>query len=89
MKADAAIGAALQDHRGAGVTKGQAREPRVHRPLDFLLRGLGEVGDEFAADHQGAPDQSGLQERVGHVMPVNIPAHALVTSKASAFARPH
>ena len=66
MKADAIVGTPLQNHCGAGVTEGQASEPRVHRPLDFLLRRLGQVRDVFTADHQGATDLSGPQERIGH-----------------------
>ncbi len=66
VEADPVVGPALQDYRRAGVTEGQAGKPRVHRPLDFLLRRLGEVADVFAADHQGTPHHSGLQEGVGH-----------------------
>ena len=61
------FGAALQNHRGPGVTEGQARETRVHRTFDLLLGGLGQVGDVLAADHHGAMYQARLQVGVGDV----------------------
>src|SRR6266516_5967634 len=69
MKANLIVWLAIQDDCSSCITQSQAGQTGIHIIINFLLCGMGEMGNVLTTGHHATPNQPGFDKSINYVDP--------------------